>query len=626
MGRGGAVVHRRLIVIAVLMVLWGTKIGHRLYSLQVVQSADFSERAVGQHERVLEISPRRGPILDRNGNELAISIEVDSLYAVASEIQDPRATAAFLSEVLDTPAPTLESRLDSDRSFTWVRRKISRNEADRIRAENISGLHFLKESERFYPNRELASHVLGFVNLDDHGGSGIESRYDDLIGGSEGKVVVMIDVHGRSFHRMEQPPTTGATLTTTIDQTIQYIAEKEVARTVAQTQAAAVSIVVMDPNNGEVLAMANYPQFNPNEYGQFPEENWTNRAVTHSYEPGSTFKIVTAAAALEEGLTTLDELIDCQMGQIDVFGLVINDHQPFGVLSVREILQFSSDVGIIKLGMRLGNERFAEYITKMGFGRKTGVGLPGEASGLFRPAADWSNVSIGAISMGQEIGATPLQVVNMVSAVANGGVLYRPYVVKGINDPRTGRTTVTEPSGERVISEETAYLLRDALGTVVSDGTGVNAQVPGYTVAGKTATAQKIDPATGTYSLTQYVASFAGFAPARNPEVAVIVTIDEPVGPHGGGEVAAPAFKRIVEEILRYRSVPPDAQESVPRFTDDGEQPPAPVRPIREPVDQFNEQFDDFNEPFDDLTNRLTISNTRLTLSTLPFPKSWALR
>ncbi len=564
MGIRGARLQRRIAIVAVLMGLWAAVIGVRLYSLQVVQSAEYRQRASDQRERVIEISPRRGSIYDRNGNELAVSIEVDSLYADPSHVEDPRAAAEFLSGVLNEPATDLESRLDSEGAFSWIRRKLSKPEADRIRAARIPGLYFQKEFERYYPNRELASHVLGFVMRDGEGGSGLEYRYDDLIGGSGGREVVLRDARNRSFQTLEQQPTEGAHLTTTIDQNIQYIVEREVARTIAATRARAMSVVVMDPHGGEVLAMASFPQFNPNEYGRYPQESWRNRAVAQVYEPGSTFKIVTAGAALEQGLTTLEELIDCQMGHIYISGHRINDHKPFGTLSVREILQYSSDVGIIKLGMRLGDPLLADYITRMGFGRKTGIDLPGEERGLFKPAAEWSNVSVGAISMGQEIGATPLQVVNLLSMVANGGTLYRPYVVQRAEDLRTGRTTETRPEGRRVLSEPTVRELHDALRSVVTGGTGVNAAMAAYTAAGKTGTAQKIDPATGAYSPTAFVASFAGYAPATRPEVAVVVTIDEPVGPHGGGEVAAPAFKRIVEETLRYRSVPPDIPRLLP--------------------------------------------------------------
>ncbi len=580
MGVGGPRIHRRLIAIAVFMGLWGIAIGARLYSIQVVQSEDFRSRAERQQQRVLEISPRRGAIYDRSGNELAVSIEVDSLYAVPSEVADPVGTAAILSEILDVPALSLESRLDSERSFTWLQRKVTAREAARIRAEDIDGLYFQKEPKRFYPNRELASHVLGFVNIDDHGGSGVEYGYDELIGGTPGKLVVMTDARGRSFHRLDQLPTSGASLTTTIDRTIQYIVEKEITQTIEDTGAAGMSVIVMDPDNGEVLAMANYPDFNPNEYGRSPERSWFNRAIGHVYEPGSTFKIVTAAAVFEEDLTDLEELIDCQMGSIVLYGHRIRDHKAFGVLSVREIMQYSSDVGIIKLGMRLGDERFAGYIDRLGFGQRTGIDLPGEERGLTKPASAWSAVSVGAISMGQEIGTTPLQILNVVSTVANGGTLYRPFVVKRVDDPTTGTIRETPSAGERVMSRETAARLQDALEAVVTGGTARSAQMRGYAAAGKTGTAQKLDPETGTYSLTKHVASFAGYAPARDPKISVIVVVDEPQGADGGGEVAAPIFKRIVEQVLRYQSVVPDAPGARPGYTEENEEPVSvPPRP-----------------------------------------------
>ena len=568
--------NRRLVAIALFMSLWGGAIGARLYFLQVVKSADLKERAKDQQERNLDISPRRGSIYDRNGNELAVSIEVDSLYAVPREIDDAAGTAAFLSEILEVPAPSLETRLDSERWFTWIERKLSARQAARIKAGQFKGLYFQKESKRFYPKRELASHVLGFVNLDDKGGSGLEYRFDNVVGGTPGKVVVITDAMGRSFHRLEQPPTAGSNLTTTIDQNIQYIVEKELMETVRRTKAVGMSVIVMDPGNGEILAMANYPQFNPNEFGKYPQVNFRNRAISHVYEPGSTFKVVTAAAALEENLTYLDEEIDCEMGSIVLFGHRIHDHKPFGVLTVREILQFSSDVGIIKLGLRLGDERFASYIDRLGFGKPSGIDLPGEERGLTKPANRWSRVSVGAISMGQEIAVTPLQIVNLISAVGNGGILYTPYVVTRIENSVDGTSERINPRGQRVMFPETARRMQDALRQVVAAGTATAAQIRGYSVAGKTGTAQKLDRATGTYSLTKHVASFAGYAPATSPVVSAIVVIDEPQGGDHGGTVAAPVFKRIVEQILRYRSVAPDSPVSAPRFTEDNAAPALP--------------------------------------------------
>jgi cell division protein FtsI (penicillin-binding protein 3) len=311
--------------------------------------------------------------------------------------------------------------------------------------------------------------------------------------------------------------------------------------------------------------MANYPTFNPNEYSKYSSQAWMNRAVAQTYEPGSTFKIVTVGSAIEEGVTNPAEVIDCQMGSINVFGRIVHDHKPFGLLTVKQIMQNSSDVGVIKLGLRLGNDRFANYIDRMGFGKPTNIDLPGEERGLSKPATRWTKSSVGSIAMGQEIGVTPLQIVRMVSVIANGGILYQPYIVKRIEHPQNGILSETQPRGERVISADTAAKLQDMLEVVVTDGTAKSGRLEGYTAAGKTGTAQKIDE-TRHYSKTKFVASFTGFAPASNPVIAIIVVIDEPMGMHMGGEIAAPVFKKVAEPILRYMSVPPDVPSYAPQY------------------------------------------------------------
>ncbi len=558
---------RRFSLLIVVMALWAAVIGARLYFLHVVQSADLKQRAERQQQRVLDVSPRRGVIYDRNGNELAVSIRVDSVFAVPDEIENPLATAKKLSSLTGIKRDELLEKFESGRSFAWIKRKLDRKEAEAIRVADIPGIYFQKEDHRFYPKARLASHVLGYVNMDEEGMGGLEYRYNDQVRGEAGKVVVMTDARGRSFQSVQQAPGPGANLITTIDENIQYIVEKEVQDLAQKTQAAGISIVAMDPRSGEILGMANHPQFNPNEYGKYSPNAWSNRSVSLNYEPGSTFKIVTAAAALEEKLTNPLEQIDCQMGSIVLFGHRIRDHKPFGLLTVKEVMQYSSDVGIIKLGLRLGDERFAGYIDRLGFGRATGIDLPGEERGLTKPASRWSRVSVGAISMGQEIGTTPLQILSMVSVVANGGILYRPYVVKRVEHPQDGVLTRIEPHGERVISENTALQLQDMLEVVVTEGTAQSSRLEGYRAAGKTGTAQKIDE-TGRYSKTKYVASFAGYAPASNPQVSLIVVIDEPAGLHGGGQVAAPAFKRVTEQILRYMSVPSDVPLYAPEYAD----------------------------------------------------------
>jgi cell division protein FtsI (penicillin-binding protein 3) len=549
-----------------IMALWAMVIGCRLFFLHVVHSADYKQRAERQQQRTLDLSPRRGVIYDRNGNELAVSVKVDSLFAVPDEIQNLDRTAKTLSTLVGVPKKDLIDKLGSQRLFVWVKRKLNADQAAAVRNAKLPGIYFQKEDMRYYPKRELASHVLGYVDIDEKGLGGLEYRYNDSIRGDPGRVLVMTDARGRSFNSDEQPVAPGANLITTIDQNIQYIVEKEIAATAEKTRATGISIIVMDPRSGEILGMGNYPTFNPNEFGKYSAQARINRGVSHTYEPGSTFKIVTAASAFEEGLADPAELIDCQNGVITVFGRVIHDHKRFGVLSVKEIMQKSSDVGAIKLALRVGDERFADHIAHFGFGKPTSVDLPGEERGLAKPASRWTKSSVGSIAMGQEIGVTPLQVVRMVSAVANGGILYQPYVVKKVQHPEKGILTETQPLGERAISSETAAKLQDMLEGVVTDGTAKTSKLDGYTAAGKTGTAQKIEETTGRYSATKYVASFAGFAPATNPLISMIVVIDEPVGLHHGGEIAAPVFKRVAEQVLRYMSVPPDVPSYAPQY------------------------------------------------------------
>jgi cell division protein FtsI (penicillin-binding protein 3) len=557
---------RRVYVLVAVMVLWAAIIGVRLYFLHVVHSADYRQRAARQQQRTLEVSPRRGIIYDRNGNELAVSIKVDSLFAVPDDIADVPKTAKLLSTLTGIPKNDLIEKLRSQRSFVWLKRKLNASEAAAVRRANVPGLYFQKEDMRYYPKRELASHVLGYVDIDEKGLGGLEYRYNGSIRGDSGRILFMTDARGRRFNSVEQPVEPGANLVTTIDENIQYIVEKELKEAVEKMRPKGASAIVMDPKTGQILAMANYPTFNPNEYVKYGAEAWINRAVSHTYEPGSTFKIVTTASALEEGLTEPNELIDCQMGSINVFGRIVHDHKKFGLLTVTQIIEKSSDVGAIKLALRVGNERFSDYISRLGFGNTTNVDLPGEEKGLAKPASRWTKSSIGSIAMGQEVGVTPLQIVRMVSAVANGGILYRPYVVKRVQHPQNGVLSETEPRGERVISSDTAAKLRDMLEVVVTDGTATSGKLEGYTAAGKTGTAQKIDE-TGRYSRTAHVASFAGFAPVSNPVASIIVMFDEPAyGQHHGSNVA-PVFKRIAEQVLRYMSVPPDVPSYAPQYT-----------------------------------------------------------
>ena len=557
-------------MVAVLAMLWMGATLASLGYLQLVCYSDYLARAQRQQQRIVEISPKRGAIYDRNMRELAMSVQVESCFAVPAEIANPEMAARLLSGVLGVPPEEIETRLSTSRAFVWIARKLSVEKAARIAALNLRGIYFQKENQRFYPKRQLAAHVLGYVDIDEKGLAGIEYAVDEQVRGKAGKMQVVADARRHWFDRTEKAPDAGSSVVLTLDEEIQYIAERELATAVSQTRAQAGSIVVQDPNSGALLAVANWPPFNPNAVAESPAEARINRAIGALYEPGSTFKLVALAAALEEGIARPEEVIDCQMGAIYIAGHRIRDHKPFGLLSLTEVLAHSSDVGAIKLGLRLGAPKLYEYIRAFGFGRPTGVDLPGENHGLLRRVENWSAISIGAVSMGQEVGVTPVQLVTAMSAIANGGLLYHPHVVREL---RRGERVVAleQPAPQRVVRPTTAATLRRMLEAVVLEGTGRLARLEGVTVAGKTGTAQKIDPTSGRYSRTQHIASFVGFAPLNTPAVTVLVVLDSPVGPHEGGQVAAPVFKRLAEQVLTYLDVPRDVRIS-PKMQRTGDQ------------------------------------------------------
>ncbi|MFQ5816336.1 MAG: penicillin-binding protein [Terriglobia bacterium] len=549
----------RVIGLGVVAFLWLGLILTRLVELQVHRHGEFAGRAERQQQRSTTVTPRRGSLYDRNGRELAITISVESAFAVPAEVSDPDLAARLLAPVVGQPAEQIVARLRRPRSFAWIARKLDAHQVERIRALQLKGIYFQRENKRFYPKRELAAHVLGFVGLDGNGLAGIEYKLDHEIRGPPGRLLIFTDGRRRWLHRMQNPPGEGASVVLTLDETIQFIAERELAAAIARTRARSGTIIVADPHTGEILALANWPSFNPNAPTEVSPTYHLNRAVSLVFEPGSTFKVVTVAAALEEGLTRPEELIDCQQGGIVLAGHLIRDHKPFGWLTVREIIQESSDVGSIKLGLRLGKQRLYKHIRRWGFGQPTGVSLPAESAGIVHTPSNWSRISIGAIPMGQEIAVTPLQLVAAFSAIANGGEWVAPRIVgEVIPFGATAGAALRPPAPRRrIISPQTANHLRAILRAVVVSGTGVLAQSNGYTAAGKTGTAQKIDK-TGTYSPTEFVASFIGFAPARKPAITVLVVLDSPLGRYYGGEVAAPVFKNIVEQVLAHRNVPPD--------------------------------------------------------------------
>ncbi len=579
----------RILSLAFLVLLGLGAVLGRLIELQIVQYRDYLARAHRQQQRIVEVNPPRGVLYDRNLHELAMSIPEDSCFAVPAEITDAGMVAQLLAGVLKMEPEEIETRLTASKSFVWIARKLPAEKVQRIQALNLRGIYFQKESQRFYPKGALAAHALGYVDIDGRGLGGVEYEYDDRLRGKPVQMLVLADARRRWYERHGPDAGDAANLVLTLDENVQYMAEKALDEAIAKTHAKAGAILVQDPNTGELLAVANWPSFDPNAAGAAPPEARMDRAVSALYEPGSTFKIVTLAAALEEGVTTPDEVIDCQMGSIVIANHLIHDHRPLGLLTVTQILSQSSDVGAIKLGLRVGAAKFYDHIRAFGFGSPTGIELPGESRGLLRRLENWSAISIGGVSMGQEVGVTPVQLVTAVSAIANGGVLHRPRIVRevrscGSDTPAcrpasTGGiastpSTTDEPAGpssapqeeipRRAVRPETAAELRHMLEHVVLDGTGKLARLDGYTVAGKTGTAQKIDPATGRYSTRDYIASFVGFAPVNSPAVTVLVVLDSPEGGHMGGTVAAPVFREVTQQTLSYLRVPPDIPTTAP--------------------------------------------------------------
>jgi cell division protein FtsI (penicillin-binding protein 3) len=555
-------VHLRTLILAGLALLWMTAVFGRLAYLQLVQHSHYMTLAMRQQRRTLDITPKRGAIYDRNMHPLAMSVPVQSAFAIPTEVKDAGMAARLMSGVLGMQQDVVREKLESGATFVWIERKLPPEKVQALAALNLKGIYFQEENQRFYPKRDMASHVLGFVDVDDKGLGGIEHEYDALIRSKGEKIVVMADAKKRWFDGGEAQADRGVNIVLTIDEKIQYIAERELAAAIERTRAPAGTVIVQDPNTGAILALANWPKFNPNAATSASNEARTNRAISNIYEPGSTFKLVTLAAAFDQNLIRAEEVFDCENGSVRVAGHLIHDHKKYGMLTVADILANSSDVGAIKIALRLGSPKFYEYIHAFGFGTPTGVDLPSESRGLVNRLDHWGSFSIGSVSMGQEVGVTPLQMVNAVSSVANGGLLYKPHVVQEMRRgdqvlPLEGASAPED--AHRVVRPETAATLRRLMEGVILHGTGKNARLDGWTAAGKTGTAQKIDPQTKRYSPTNVIASFIGFAPINNPAVTILVSIDSPGGyPHGGGDVAAPVFKRIAEQVLPYLDVPRD--------------------------------------------------------------------
>jgi cell division protein FtsI (penicillin-binding protein 3) len=550
----------RLYILGGMLLFWCVLICGRLVDLQIFHYGGFVKQAEHQQQREIPLSAKRGVIYDRAGHELAMSVLVDSAFAVPTEVKDLPTAVSLITRITGDDHNVVLADCRNHKTFCWVARKADDETIERIKSLNLQGIHFQKEPKRFYPARDLAAQVVGTVGMEDGGQSGIEHAFDDELRGRAGKMLISVDARRQWFSDVEKQPEPGESLVLTIDKNIQYIAEKELDQAIHDTQAIAGTVIVENPRTGEILALANRPTFNPNLRKEITPNALTNRAVSYVYEPGSTFKLVTISAALEEKLTNPNEIFDCQMGSIVYNGMRIRDSKPHGLLPVWGVLAESSDVGAIKIALRLGEDRFYKYIRAYGFGQQTGIELPGETRGLTKPVSRWSKVSIAAISMGQEIGISAIQLAALISTFANDGVRVAPRIVAGPVEPLGSPKTVAFHPAEshRVISSYTAAEMRAMMQKVVLEGTGRKAILEGYTSAGKTGTAQKVDPATGAYSKTKYVGSFAGFAPLNNPQIVVAVILDSAVGLHQGGQISAPVFKRVSQQVLEYLHTPHD--------------------------------------------------------------------
>jgi len=551
---------KRTVILNTIIIFSFVVVFFRLADIMVLKNRFYSEKAKSQQIKTEDIQTRRGNIYDRRGRDLAINLDLESLYCDPGEAHASTATIRKLSSILNTEPKAITAKLSQDRRFVWVDRKLSLATADRIRKLNVTGCGFVTEAKRFYPKSTLASHIVGAVGSENQPLEGIELQYDKYLRTTGGKVQVARDASGRVLSTGMTMEAKGNDIILTIDEGLQYIVEKELEKAMAAWRSVAVTAIMMDPFSGEILALANRPTYDLNNISGADRHEVRNRSITDVYEPGSTFKIVVGSAALEERLFPASQTFDCSKGSIEVGGKNVRDAHKHGVLTFEEVIQKSSNVGSIMIGMRLGKDRIYNYTKRFGFGEKTAIDLPGEVSGWIRRPEKWSATSLGAIPIGQEVAVTPLQVLRAYAAIANGGYLVRPHIVAEIRTP-DGQTVFSahQEEKQRILSERTAYAMRDILKLVVEEGgTATGAAVQGNKVAGKTGTAQLIDPKTRRYSRDRFISSFVGFVPADKPRLAMIVVVYEPKGQIYGGVVAAPAFKSVADQALSYLDIPMD--------------------------------------------------------------------
>lgn len=540
-------------------------LGCRLMYLQFYRSGWLTENAIDQRIRDIPVEAKRGIIYDRIGREMAVSISTESVYAIPAEIRNADETAAKLAAILALDADKLAPKLKKRQAFTWIKRKIDDDTAREVKKLNLPGIGLTQEGRRYYPHDNLGAHVLGFTGIDSQGLDGVEMTFDQYLRGRPGSIVVEYDARGREIpyasHRFV-PPTDGNNVYLTIDLVIQQIIERELEKVMQETQAKAATIIVMQPKTGEILALANRPDYNPNKFAEYPSKLWRNVAVSNAYEPGSTFKILTTTAVLGDKVVKLDERF-FDPGGIEVQGRTIHcwKHGGHGSQSFREVVENSCNTGFVTVGLRLGKDPFYKYLEDFGLGKLTGIDLPGESKGIMIDQTKATPINIATMSMGQSIAVTPIQLVNAVSTVANNGQRTRPQIVREIRNKNNEIIRGFQSDVQnQVVDPAIAQQVKDVLESVVANGTGRNAFIEGYRIAGKTGTAQKVGA--GGYVPGKYVASFAGFAPADDPQVAMLVVIDEPVGLYYGGQIAAPVFGAVMKDILQYLKVTPNLIDS----------------------------------------------------------------
>ena len=604
----------RLGLARILFLFFFVVIGGRAFQLQVFQGEKLKRLGEKQHLKEWIVLPKRGAVMDRAGEPLALSLEAQSVYARPHRIQDPASISQALARILNLKLDDVKQKLAAGKPFVWIKRQVSPQEAAQIQRLHDEGLGMFYEPNRHYPQGQLAGQVLGFVGRDSEGLEGLELRYNEYIRGETGSSVIERDALGRrvmvqGVEGLQLPA--GGDMQLTLDTSIQHLAERELETTIRKYRAKAGIAIVVEPSTGQVLALANYPSFNPNNFSKQSAQQRRNRAVTDSFEPGSTFKTILAAAALEEGVVGKDDLFYCEMGKYPYAGRVIHDTHAYGWLPFSKILQVSSNIGFTKVAEKLKKERYFKYIEKFGFGQPTGIDLPGEVSGLLRKPESWAAIDLATHAFGQGLSATPMQMVMAYAAIANGGFLMRPYLVQRVVGPKGEVLLENKPQlVRRVISEKTARLLASMLKEVTNEGgTGTMARIEGFEVAGKTGTAQKADLVHGGYAASKRVGSFVGFVPAEDPKLVALVLVDEPEVSVYGGVVAAPVFSEIARGALRHLAVASREAPSAPASI--AEEDFSDRRPVKKIVETDTHSVGDGVPDFVGLSLREAVEKAR---------------